>query len=470
VRRWPAALGIAAVGLLVVGVVAVVAQRINGGDDGPPHPEEWDPRVADLADFVEAERGLEFEHPVFVDFLTSGEYTDQTIEDEAATPDEQHAELDRFAGELRALGVASGELDLFTAFNQVADGGTLAFYDPIDERVRVRGTTMTVSLEVTIVHELTHALQDQHFDLERISSSQLDNGAATAFRGLAEGDALRVEEAYQDDVLTAAERDTYDAEYADELADSEKATADVPAFVSATFGAPYALGQPFVTMLLNSDGNDAVDRAFVEPPSTEEHLLDPASFLLEEGSEVPDLGFAPDEELLDEGPFGATSWYLFLAERIDPKVAFDAALGWNGDSFAATERNGTTCVRVAFTGDRGTDEDEMAAALAQWVEAMPGEEAVVDEVDGHPVLESCDPGEDRDLELTGRSETSLYLPSLWGYLEADASSALDPEEARCYAKTVVDGLTFEEVTDPEGEAFAGKDFQDALADAYRACS
>ena len=61
-------------------------------------------------------------------------------------------------------------------------------------------------------------------------------------------------------------------------------------------------------------------------------------------------------------------------------------------------------------------------------------------VDGHPVLEACDPGAELDLELTGRSESSLYLPNLWGYLVADASSAVGPEEARCYAQTVIERL------------------------------
>jgi hypothetical protein len=456
-------------GIATIGVVALLVDVLRS--DGPSHPDKWDPRVADLAAFVERERGLDFDHPVYVDFLTAAEYSAETTEEDVGMVDGEREELDRYAGQLRALGVASGELDLFTAFNQVADGGTLAFYDPTDQRVRVRGTEMTVGLEVTIVHELTHALQDQHFDLDRLYAPGLDSGGAAAFRGLAEGDALRVEDAYVSDELTSAEQEAYDEEYADELAGSEEATADVPPFVSATFGAPYALGRPFVEMLVNQDGNDAVDDAFDDPPSTEEHLFDPTSFLADEkpATDVA-LGFGDDEEVMDEGAFGATSWYLFLAERIDPKVAFEAARGWDGDAFGSVERDGATCVRVAFVGEDGDEEDEMAAALGDWVEAMPGRGAELDEVDGHPVVQSCDPGEDVDLELTDRSESSLFLPSLWGYLVADAASVLDAGEARCYARTVVDGLTYEQITDPEGVAFAGEEFQETLGAAFESCS
>ena len=150
-------------------------------------------------------------------------------------------------------------------------------------------------------------------------------------------------------------------------------------------------------------------------------------------------------------------------------MALDAALGWDGDSFAAVERDGATCVRVAFRGDAPSDEEEMADALQAWVDAMPGGAAEVDEVDGHPVLETCDPGEDLDLELTGRSETSLYLPNLWGYLIADAAGVVGPDEARCYAQAVVDELPYEDIIDPEGEAFDDEAFQAILTAAYEAC-
>lgn len=463
-RRWPAALGVIVAGLAVLGAVALLS---GAGDDS--HPDEWDPRVAELAAFVEAERSLRFEHPVHVDFLTPEEYTEATRTSDDELLDGDRQELDRYAGQLRALGVASGELDLFEIFNQVSDGGTLAFYDPFDDRVRVRGTEMTVGLEVTIVHELTHALQDQHFDLEGLFDPDLDDGASTAYRALIEGDALRVEDAYVASELTAAQQEEYDEEFRAEIDASQAATADVPPFVSAVVSAPYALGRPFVLMLLNEGGNAAVDDAFDQRPTTEEHLFDPLSFL--RGDEGEELDLDPDDDLdpFDDGTFGAIGWFLFLAERIDPKVAFDAALGWGGDGFAAFELDGTVCVRAAFVGDTPADEAEMRAALDAWQAAMPGGRSEITDVDGHPGIETCDPGPDEDLALTGRSEDSIFLPSLWGYLVADASSVLDPDAAGCYARGVLDGLEYDEITDPEGTVFGEERFQELANDALTSC-
>ncbi len=465
--RTPVALGFAIAGVFVVGLAAAVVKTV---DEGPDHPDRWDPRVADLVTHIERARDLDFDHPVYVDFLTPAEYTEEVTADEGGLDDDDRAELDRYAGMLRALGVATGEIDLFTAYNQVSDGGTLAYYDPIDQRVRVRGTTVTVGLEVTLVHELTHALQDQHFDLERLYEDELPPGAAEAFRGLVEGDAVRIEDTYIAEVLTPAQRDEYDTEYAAALESSKAATGDVPAFVNAGFGVPYLLGQPLAVMLANRGGNDAVDRAFDDPPDTEEHLFDPASYLDEEGSEEVDLDLDDTFDVFDDGAFGSPSWYLLLAERIDPKVAFEAALGWDGDAYAAYERQGRTCVRAAFTGDRTADEEAMTAALAEWSAAMPGGQARALTIDGHPGLEACDPGPAVDLMLTGRAERALFVPSLWGYLVADAATRLDAGGARCYARGVLSHLSFEQITDPEGTAFQGEDFQRSMIEAFEGCT
>lgn len=420
--------------------------------------------------FVEQERGLRFKHPVFVDFLTPAEYTEETTSAPDETDHEERAGLDRFAGELRALGVASGELDLVAAYNAVSDSGTLAFYRPIDQRVRVRGTEMTVGLQVTLVHELTHALQDQHFDIERLYDDELDSSASTAYRALIEGDALRVEQAYSSDELSDADQTAYEREYAGQVEQSVEATGDVPPFITAGFSVPYLLGQPFVVMLANQGGNDEVNRAFRSPPHTEEHLFDPASYLAGEEAEDVGLDLPDDVEVFDDGPFGSPSWYLVLAERIDPKVAFAAALGWAGDAYATFERDDRSCIRAVFAGDTERDEREMGAALAAWVAAMPGGLAEAVDVDGRPGLESCDPGESTDMALSGRTDDALFLPSLWGHLVADATRATGPDEARCYAQRVIDGIDYDQIVDPEGAVFDTEGFQLLVDASFAACT
>jgi hypothetical protein len=126
-------------------------------------------------------------------------------------------------------------------------------------------------------------------------------------------------------------------------------------------------------------------------------------------------------------------------------------------------------VQAVFEGATVEDDAEMSGAMRAWQEAMVGDRAELVQVDGHPAIETCDPGEDVDLELTGRSETSLYLPNLWGYLVADAASALDSDGCRCYASAVVEELSYEQITDPDDGFYEGRPFQQLLESAFAGC-
>ena len=353
-------------------------------DSGPDHPDQWDPRVADLAEFVEHERERGFDHPVYVDFLTEEEYADLARTEEDSLSDADRESLEQAEAMYRALGLAEGDLDLFAAFNDVVDSGTLAFYDSDEDRVRVRGTDLTPGLRVTIVHELTHALQDQAFGFDEVPDD--DTGAQTAFRALVEGDAINVEEAFTSDGLSAQDLTAYEEELATQMEDAESGTADVPGVLAATFGAPYDLGGPLVLGLRNDGGNARLDEAFDEPPTTEEHIFDSLTYLepgWDEGGE-PEEVEVEAEDALDQDTLGPILWYLLLVERIDPEQALEAADGWDGGTYALTEQSGRVCVRAAFSGDSSRDEDEMAAAISDWAEEMPGEEPMTFRTNDNP--------------------------------------------------------------------------------------
>jgi hypothetical protein len=429
-----------AIAILLVADLGVVVART--GDD--PHPDRWDPRVAEIARWVERARGLQFDHPVPVELLSAADYTKATtappLEDD---DDDTVRELADQVALLRALGVVSGSVDLRAAIDQANDSGTLAYYDPTDETIRIRGTEITVGLRVTLAHELTHVLQDQHFDVGELLGDADDSGEALARRALAEGDADRIQQQYVDTELSAAERDEYATELRGEVDQSTANTAGVPDFVAGLFTAPYALGPPFVALLHDRGGNGGVDDGFRSPPSTEEHVFDPASYLAGEGAHKVDLGKVEDRDV-----FGITAWYLVLAQRMDPSVAFEAALGWDGDGMGRIDRDGRTCVRAVFRGDSEEDEEQMADAIAAWAAALPAHQGRAIQRGGRPGLEACDPGPDVDQQVPPRSRQLLTLPNTWGFLQAEVARVLPPSGIRCFARTVLTGITIDRLNDP----------------------
>ena len=87
---------------------------------------------------------------------------------------------------------------------------------------------------------------------------------------------------------------------------------------------------------------------------------------------------------------------------------------------------------------------------------MVGGQADAIEVDGHPGIETSEPGEGTDLELTGRSETSLFYTCG----TCGALSSWVPRGAGCAGRAglrtaVLDDLTYEEIVDPEADPFQG---------------
>jgi hypothetical protein len=436
-------LGVLIVVVLVIGVTAAVTH------DDSRYPAEWeDERVANLAAFVEEERGLEFEHPVFVDFLAEDEFNALVTTDEADLSDEDREEIEEVAAFLRALGLMAADVDLFESFNVLSEVGILAFYDPEDERVRVKGTDLTPGLRVTLVHELTHALQDQHFDLGRLEEVEEETDTSS-FRALVEGDATRVENAYVESLDEDERAEVEEKEQAD-LEDFEEE--DLPPVLAAILAAPYALGEPLATTIVEADGRDALDEALQDPPASDEPLLDPLGYLAgDEPIEVESPELADGEEEVDSGQFGAVGWYVMLAQRIDPATALAAVDGWGGDAYVAYDRDGTVCVRIAYRGDSADEAEELEDALTTWTREMPpGAATVARKGDDGLLLQSCDPGDDASVPDDVTVQDLMVLPATRSAITAAVlSQGANEKQARCFAHAVVREFSVDELVAEE---------------------
>jgi hypothetical protein len=437
--RW--ILAVAA--LVVLGLVAASAYLVLRG--GRQHPKQWDARVEPIARWVADERDLAFEHPVEVRFLTAEEYTEASTGGDAELSEEDQAAMDDLLAQFRALGLIEGKVDLLEAQKTLSDAGSLAFYDPETEKVYVRGSELTPGLRVTLAHELTHVLQDQHFDLQRVTEDGED-GTASVLRALAEGDATRIEDAFIAEVLSDADREEYEeTSRAEGEAATEKLDGAVPPILTALFAAPYAFGPELVTFLDQRDGARTIDEALQDPP-TEEVLWDPRLYGTS-AAEPADVGVsAPrDAEELDSGDFGQAAWYFVLASRLDPKAALTAADGIAGDAYVVYREKDQVCVRVDAAGDTPEDLAELDNALKLWVGQGPEQRASVAIEGDEVVFRSCDPGE----EAEGLGEVSTDLLGLPVTRTQIYNSVVEQggtsEQASCYADGIIDVFTFEQL-------------------------
>lgn len=448
-------------GLVIAAMVVGAAYLVTDG--GPSYPKSWDDRVAPIADWVARERKLDFEHPVKVDFLTPAEYKAA-----ANAGGNDSAKADREAedavAELRALGLVNGDVDLGEATDTLTDTGTLAYYDQGSKRIFVRGTTMTPGLRVTLAHELTHVLQDQHYDLTRLS--RLPDEQSSVLRAIAEGDAERIEDVYVDDVLSDREREQYEKSLDDSSA-TEEIDAKVPESLTAFFAAPYVFGPRLVEYLEHDGGSDRINKALEDPP-TEEVMFDPRLLDSDEAKVEKVEAAAPSgAETIRDGYFGPTAWYLVLASRLDPKVALKAVDGLAGDHYVTYREDNRVCVRVRVVGDSAAQLTEFEAALKSWVAKSPEGATSVGASSGTVDFRSCDPG--KDAPAVGKVTVQLFaLPITRNdvYLGA-TKGGFDPDQASCYAQGIVDRFSIAELNDPD--AGNKPEFTAAIAEIRSRC-
>ena len=320
---------------------------------GTPTAEEVDDLVAELSSFVEDQRGLEFEEPVQVD-----------IEDDDAFHERLFADFDedadltaQFDPLYKAAGLLDPADDLVETMRTALEGAVIGFYDPETKELVVRGGAITPAVRVTIAHELTHALDDQHFDLDRQEYDEADDEIGFGFGGLVEGSAVTVENAYLE-TLSPDEHDKYIDEQ------MSYGIPAVPLVLLQLIGAPYQYGPGLVTALRADGGRERLDGAFAAPPRTSEQVLHPETYLDGEprlAVEHPEA----DGEVVWDGVLGEVFIQLVLGQEV-PDQADAAAEGWGGD-WATSWRDGArSCLRAVMVGDTPDDSDELYAAWSAW--------------------------------------------------------------------------------------------------------
>ena len=355
---------------------------------------------------------------------------------------------------MRAFGLLTGDVDLSDTVDDFSTGGTLAYYSWEDERITIRGEKLTPAVRATLVHELTHVLQDQHFKigarLEKLQKDDAGRSELTMLNAVVEGDAERVRGLYRDS-LKPRQRKALDAGARKDLAVARKELKQVPKVISTMLTSPYTLGAGLVqAVAAENGGNNKVNSLFRDLPQDETPLLDPFQAL--SGKNATQVGvprLAGGEKKFDSGEFGVLTWYLMLAERLPLLDALAAADGWGGDAYVGFKRDGDSCARMTYAGETPRDTRKMHAALRRWAAAGAGSPTRVSRVGDRVRFETCDPGKAakggknaaEDAVRLVVTRTSMVL----GLLRADVPKKM----ARCLADRLVYAFPVAKLVDPK---------------------
>ena len=190
--------------------------------------------------------------------------------DEDTTPEWRAAE-ERF---LKRLGLLAQDADLNQMLLDLYSAEVAAYYDPADGTFYIiqRDAPFGPVDKVTTAHEYTHALQDQHFDLEgnRIKDPA-EGDAALSQLSVIEGDATLTSQNWMRVNMSEQEQAQLLQDSLDEVANDP--LANMPLILRRQLEFPYTEGFLFTTDIWGLGGYDAVNQALQTPPVSTEQIL-----------------------------------------------------------------------------------------------------------------------------------------------------------------------------------------------------
>jgi hypothetical protein len=305
-------------------------------------PASQDPSaaLATIASQTEAIRGLTPRAAIEPRFIGEAEMTTLLAAD---LDKEQPAQQLRDSEALfRGLSLFSGDRSLRDIYLEMLGSQVLGFYRHADKTLYVVQRAGSLgpaesSIEAyTFSHELTHALQDQHFGIDRLGLDDAGQSDRTLARqALAEGDASYASTLWAQQNLTLADLLAVVKVASDPA--QQKLLADLPPILRETTMFPYQDGLAFVMGLWAAGGWPAVDAAYGVPPDSTEQVLHPAKYT---AGEKPTVVALPADmaqrlgagwSLAMEDTLGELQLRILLRTANDAAIATAAATDWGGD-------------------------------------------------------------------------------------------------------------------------------------------
>jgi hypothetical protein len=362
-------------------LVPVSAGRAGAESRGPVE------LAREIQGTVETIRGLRFVRPVPVEIVDDAKARAHFASRASKLWPREKLEHDQSA--LIQLGVLPAGVDILASLLDVLEEQAGGYYDPETGAFYVLDDIPPHTAPILMAHELTHALDDQHFQIDRLlSEGELTDDRSTALAAVLEGSGTLVQALYTAAELRAGRLppDLIQQIQESEAGQARKLKA-APHYLQRALIAPYTLGPTFALRGDPLGGSsrsvsEDLNTLFRRPPSSTEQILHPEKYWSEESRDDPlPLELPALEGTLGEGwtlasrgrlgelnlaiLTGAGVPDLGSAEAAEPRRwTNDAAAGIGGDVYHHySGRDGEKVTVLATVWDREQDAREFVAGL-----------------------------------------------------------------------------------------------------------
>jgi hypothetical protein len=266
---------------------------------------------------------------------------------EEYTPKELHVQ----EATLKAFGLVGAGFDLgkflITFYTEQAAG----FYDPRRKTMCIADWVGADMQGLVLAHELTHALQDQNFDMDKfIHADRGDDDVTNARQAVVEGYATAA-------MMQRTLGDTDISGLPSLAALMENVVhlqmEQFPAFSSAPYFFrfqalfPYTSGLGFMQAGLKQGGWKSLNQVFANPPATTKEIFEPQFYfehrtLPQIALRAPEaLSMVPHLEKLDENIMGQMGYYSLLGQFLSEEETRSVSSGWLADRYILYEDTGS---------------------------------------------------------------------------------------------------------------------------------
>lgn len=264
-------------------------------------------------------------------------------------------------GELyKRLGLLPEAMDYERTMFDLLEEQVAGFYDPDEQTLYIAAWLPSAAQPVTMAHEITHALQDQHFHIGRYTHHVRGNGdAQTAAMAVIEGDATA---SMLDFMLAPMGRRARDMPDVTAMVASQLQGADqmrlreAPRALRESLLFPYLAGLGMCVRALRAgEGYSQVDALLATPPQSTEQVLHEAKLAAREAPvavppRVPPA-LAGEYEVAYHDVMGELGSRLFFYSAMPDARAHPAAQGWGGDHAVLLVPRGS----MTSAGDAGVN-------------------------------------------------------------------------------------------------------------------
>ena len=330
--------------------------------------------------------GLPVRHPVKSGIATREQiqsYIQQQLEETATSEQLRVQEV-----ALKKFGLLPAEFKLGAFLVKLLTEQATAYYDHRQKQFYIAEWTPLPVLRPAMIHELTHALQDQQVGLEQFLQPQgheLSQDEQMARVAVVEGGGMLAMNEY---LLSRRDPEELMAMLASLDPKRFAVFQEAPPYLRESLMFPYTAGMQYMQWLAEKKGKAAYAAALENPPRSTAEVLHPGNCVPPaDDLEPPDVSPLPDGyKLLDSNVLGELEVKVLLKQYAGHDTAQQLAPAWRGFRYAVYENQARS---DAFLVHRSRWRDPAAAtafadAYRKVLDAK-GENPATIEVEGNTV-------------------------------------------------------------------------------------